>query len=469
MVAAAYKEIGATCISIYNLLSGTHTYFHRVPNSEGRIVASIWTHDEFFRFVTAKPFLTALTVWQVGFASIHTLTQVESLPGPEIPAYSVEVLFLPTRSRFAFPHVGIWGIQDSLIQEIPMTSSVRNMSFSSDGRFFVYEDRYTGIHLWEESSLGYVLCGQLGPGIREYFRPLLSPNGKSITTSVGNETQLWRTADPIASLSSIPTRPPRLQDQFLLDFSPDGSVAAAAQRSDGEVTVLDLKSGEPRSIINTGMLIYGLWATGNNITVFDGKWIVTWEPSAGDHVLDARATINDGARTITLSPPAPSSSLTHTAVISRDLNYIAVLWWDYITSNYFLGIYDMSTGNHLAGATAQDADALWITPDGCGVRFLTQERRVGGWKIIKDGTSNVIGLECLPENTCLPGGYPWESSHGYDVTDDGWILNSRKKRVMWLPHHWRELNERDRRWDGRFLWLLNRDLPEAIIVELVGE
>ena len=460
MLAAAYRgsEGGATGISIYDLLSGTYTHSHDVSSSEGRIVASIWTHDECFRFITMKQSPTTLiTVWQLGSASIHTLTKVESFPGPGISVDPDAVLFLPTRSRFAFPNVGIWDVRDSLIQEIPMSNTVRNMSFSSDGRFFVYEDPNTGIQLWEESSPGYVLRGQLAPGIRYYSEPLLSPNGKSIAASVDCETHLWNTEDPIPALSSAPTRP-TVQTPFLLDFSPDGSVAAAARRSDMVVTVTDLKSSNPRSIINTGMEIYGLWVTGNVVTVFDGKRIVPWELSAGDRVLNASATINDAVQTITLGPPAPSSRF-HIAAISRHPNYI-------VTMGHGLGIYDISTGNHLVGATARHVGALWITPDGCEVGFLTWERRVGGWKIIKDGKSNVIRLKCLPENKRLPGGCPWESSHGYHVTDDGWILNSRKKRVMWLPHHWRMLDKLDWRWDGRFLGLLNRDLPEPIIIDL---
>ena len=88
-----------------------------------------------------------------------------------------------------------------------------------------------------------------------------------------------------------------------------------------------------------------------------------------------------------------------------------------------------------------------------------------GWKIVEGGESDVIGLEPLGSNTVPSGGYPWESSHGHDVTDDGWILDSRKKRVMLLPHRWR-IRERLRIWDGQFLELLDRRLLEPVIIEL---
>ena len=88
-----------------------------------------------------------------------------------------------------------------------------------------------------------------------------------------------------------------------------------------------------------------------------------------------------------------------------------------------------------------------------------------GWKIVKGGKSDVIELEPLGSNANPSGGYPWESSHGHNVTEDGWILDSRKKRVMWLPHRWR-VGKELRIWDGRFLGLLDWGLPEPIIIEL---
>ena len=453
-----------TCISTYNLLSRTHTYSHHV--SEGRVVAPIWTHGECLRFVTVKP--GTITVWQIGFASIHTLTKVESFPAPENIDYSVDALFLPTRSRLALPDLGILDVRDSkLLLEIRNSGSRPGMSFSSDGRFFAYGSFDAEIHIWEESPTGYVPRRQLGSGIGLHRTPLLSPNGKSIITSIYNETQLWRTTDPITSPSSIPTRS-LLPTNFLLDISPDGSLAATARSEDKMATVLDLQSGNPQLIIDTGMEIRGLWVTGNTITVFDGRRIIAWELSAGDHVLNARVTIRDSVWSITLDHPTPPSKPPYVAAISRDLNYIVILSQieDSLTSGHRLGIYDMPTGNHLVGAIAQLAHTLWITPDGCEVGFSTSGGHVGGWKIVKDGKSNVIGLEPLPENLRPPGGYPRRSSHGYDITDDGWILNSRKKQLMWLPHHWREVYEEDHMWDRRFLGLLNWELPELIIVEL---
>jgi len=88
-----------------------------------------------------------------------------------------------------------------------------------------------------------------------------------------------------------------------------------------------------------------------------------------------------------------------------------------------------------------------------------------GEKIIRGGGSDVIRLEPVRYGSVPSGGHLWESPHGHDVMDDGWIFDSRKKRVMWLPHRWRVPKEY-RVWDGRFLALFDRGLPEPVVIEL---
>jgi len=84
------------------------------------------------------------------------------------------------------------------------------------------------------------------------------------------------------------------------------------------------------------------------------------------------------------------------------------------------------------------------------------------WRITEDGESGVIGLErafVFPTKTL-----PWQSSRGYEITDDGWVLNPTKERILWLPHHWR-MGESYRTWSGRFLGFRDPELPEIVILE----
>jgi len=54
------------------------------------------------------------------------------------------------------------------------------------------------------------------------------------------------------------------------------------------------------------------------------------------------------------------------------------------------------------------------------------------------------------------------------TTDDGWVLNSNGKRLLWLPPHWR-VDDMDKVWSARFLAFLHHQLPEAVILEVLEE
>jgi hypothetical protein len=221
-------------------------------------------------------------------------------------------------------------------------------------------------------------------------------------------------------------------------------------------TIVDLKSGDPRLIIDTGMEIYGLGVTTNNVIVIGNEKIVTWDLPAGDCVLDARANVHDSVRTIVFDPPVPPRGQSDTASISPDFNYVAIVL------DTHLEIYDISTGKRLVGTTSIILHRPWFTRDG---REVWSSPTGEGWKIIKSGKSDVIGLEPLQSDARPSGGYLWESPHGRDVVGDCWILGSRGKRVMWLPYSWR-VHESERIWDGQFLALLGGRLLEPVILEV---
>ena len=446
-------------ISTYNVLSRTLIYSHRV--SEGQIVAPLWTHGDFLRFVTVKP--GSITIWEAAFTSEHTFTEIESLPAPDDDINPRYCLFLPTRTRLAYildkKAVLVWDARDSKI----LLKSWANrqpcgLSFSSDGHFFAYRATSQEIHLWEESPTGYVLHRKLTSDIGAPLKLLLSPNGKSITAFAYSETRLWYTTDPITSLAIVAT-----WGNFILEFSPDRSLAAVARVGKNTATIIDLKSGDPRLVIDTGMGICGLGVTANTVIVVGDKKIITWDLPAGDSVLGAEANIQESVRTTVFNHPASSSgrSYIYRASISPNFNYFVTTWEPGDEST---DVYDLSTGKHLVGTTSESASEQWFTQDGREV-WSSRDMPMEGWKIVKSGKSDIIGLEPLGPNAKPSGGYLWESSHGHDVADDGWILDSRKKRVMWLPHRWRVRKEL-RIWGGRFLGLLGHELPEPVILEL---
>ena len=460
VVAFAYRYLdnnAVTGIATYNPISGKKIYSHHA--SEGRIIAPIWTHGEFLRFAAVKP--GSITIWQVGFTSKRRLAEIEYLPAPDDTG-SREHLFLPTLSRLAFildRAVLIWDARDSkILLNFVGRVHLGGLSFSPDGRFFACGSHRQGVYLWKESPTGYVLHQKLVSGLAvRLIRPYLSPDGESIIMSKDFETQLWHTTGPINPPSSVLPQPAN-QKGFVLTFSPDKSFIAIGEYRGEMAIIVDLKSGDLRLTIDTKMKICDLGVTGSTaIVVGEGK-IVTWNLPAGDCVLNAEANIHDSVRTIVFDDLAlPPPGRLRFASISPDFNHLAITREE---GGGGVDIYDASTGKHLFGIPTSFVTRPWFTRDGREVWCDSSSQ-----KIIMGGGSDVIGVEPVGDGDVPSGGYLWESSHGHKVTDDGWILDSRKKRVMWLPHDWR-VSERRLIWDGRFLVLFGNELPEPVIIEM---
>ena len=267
--------------------------------------------------------------------------------------------------------------------------------------------------------------------------------------------------------SSISTQDFRHTERFVLGFSPDESLAVTARSRGDTVTVLDLKSGVTRSIIDAGAMIRGLGVARGTTVVDNGK-VVTWNLPTGVHILHARITPRSSVQATGLDDPIPLMPWLRTP-LSASAPYN--LTYDTIDSAFLhLDIYDTPTGTHLANTnTTPWGDWVWFTPDGQEVWLLDSTGSGGrGWAIVRDGKSNVLNLEALDSTGSPSGGFPWQSSRGCQVTDDGWILNSTGKRLLWLPPHWRSA-EVHRAWCGRFLALLHPGLPEVVVLEVLVE
>ena len=234
------------------------------------------------------------------------------------------------------------------------------------------------------------------------------------------------------------------------------------------VTLLDIGFGEPRSTIDTGMRqgVLCLGMTDDTVIAVSAEKIVTWSVPAEKRTLDARATINDRIRTTEFPP---RSARIPYASLSPDLGYVVIVvcWPSFGPTS--LVICDVSTGDEVTSV-----NTAWVEPQLTrGGHQLWDVRRssVEGWKIVQDGEPNRFTrsrarLELLTPTECPSDVFPWQSTRGYKVTDDGWILSPAQQRLLWLPHDWRS-DERDRMWSGRFLGLLHGRLPEAVILEFL--
>jgi len=444
-------------------------------SSKGQVSNIIWTHGESLRFATVGS--TTITIWEVGFTSGASPTEVETLSVPSdvlsaLPPHlgrfgSVDrVQFLPASCRLAIVHEGkvlVWDARNSkhLLSQTDTLYSPA-MSFSSDGRFFACSTNGCEAHLWEDSPTGYVFYGTLVSGTKSPSL-LLSPNGGSIVTFGDPTIQLWHTKIFIAPPSSTLTQSLLGTADFALDFSPDGTSAMVVRRGDKVATVLDLKSGTPLLTVDASMGVYGLRVTEDSaVVVCDGK-VITWDLPAGGLVPNFTVNLDDSTRAINFS--SPEESKVFTASISSDLHHIALMtrFMGYLHTRC-LHIYSASTGKHLRYHFASGNES-WFTPDGRTVWCVCgDDEKAEAWAVTESGSTKPLRASRV-DIEHSPEGCPWGSCHGYRVTDGWWVLGPDGKRLLMLPPPWRSQRQR-RVWNGQFLALLHGALSEPVILEL---
>ena len=194
--------------------------------------------------------------------------------------------------------------------------------------------------------------------------------------------------------------------------------------------------------------------------------IFTWNIPTDGCGPNAGANTNISVQTTGFDDPEPGSSFSPSprVSISPNCNYIACTVGE--RESRALNIYDVSTGRHLTGTTPDGTvrfSPVWFSQDNLEV-WCHGGMNWCGWTIIEGDKPGHITLDLIGPGVLPSGGFPWQSSHGYEVTLDGWVLSPSKKRLLWLPHSWRS-DQQDRRWDGQFLGLIHPSLPEAVILE----
>ncbi|KAF9786457.1 hypothetical protein BJ322DRAFT_788542 [Thelephora terrestris] len=455
-------------IATYDLLSRTQTCTHRVPKRRP-LVHPIWTHGECLRFATLES--GSITIWEIAFASTHPPAEVESFPAPDEIAHGEQFLFLPALSRLAFAHQGsilVWDIKDSKFL-LNSRSTILNSyhhhrcSFSSDGRFFAYLTAEREVSVWKESSAGYTLHQKLTfPSEDMHSGPHLSPNGKSVVVVLGSAIHLWHTKDQDLPLFSVPSQR-HAWDSSILVFSPDETLAALGTPLGNTVTILDLRSGDPRLVIDTGMEVECLGMTGNTIVAVCWGKAITWSIPEKS-TLNATADVNDSIRVTLFRSCSFRYQKPASMSISPDSGRV-LIWGPLIKHSYgSVEIYDVSTGKRLAGVRLpRDLSSASFTLDGLEV-WGEDSCSMIGWKVVEDSESGITELERLEPTTFPPELLPSNSFCGHRIMHDGWIISPTKKRLLWLPNHWRS-DDWLPSWGRRLLGLKCRGTSDVVILE----
>ena len=455
---------GNAVINTYNALLSTLIYSHPIGWLENEI---IWTDGQCLQFATFEPGL--ITIWEVGFASKHPPTKVKSVPAPDNFDLPERAIFLPAHFQLAFVDEGKVSVWDAQHSRFLLTSvdiiSADSIAFSPNGYFFTCTTDVQEVSLWKESPTGYVLhcklaCTQI------IYELSICPNGQSIIGSASSTLYLWHIPDSTTS-SISPAQSVQTDSQIVLGFSPDGLLAAAAELRSNIARVLDLKSGVTQLVIDAGMEIYDLGIVGTTITVVGNGKIITWNLSAGNDISNDRVDIGNSIQTITFNQPQIfQDEDLHRASISPNLNHIVVSvislgisdWYLEGFHNYHLHIFEVPTGKYV-GCSSTEGTKWWFNPDGSKVLEYSLFGHLSITIITKGIESNT---EEDSDETKRP---PWQSPHGHQVMDNGWILSSSGKRLFLLPPHL-QLNREDRIWGGQYLAFLRGVFPEVLILEV---
>ena len=458
------RKDSPTYIATYDL-STTRRQFYCV--TEGYITPSIWTHGEFFRFATLKS--EYITIWEAKFTLTSPPKVVKSFPTPDeiVDTEMVQAfLFLPAISRLAIAlkdAVLLWDAFDSKLLLRYLLPEPR-MSFSPNGCFFMCAVWNTKeIYVWKESPAGYTLHQKLLLfGFMQNSMPLFSPNGESIFITLSSKIHLWHTKDAIlpSDLTLVVG-----EGKFILGFSPNKEFVAFTCEQEGKVVILDLQSNGPQLTINTGVDVVCLRVTKSIIIVCSEEEVITWDLAVGN----TGTNIENIVQITTLNHPQQSDLELYEMSISPNLCYVAALYLPEGGDRYTdLRIYSVSNGRCLTH-TIFDHHFLFglcFTLDGHEIwaRVIYGESsHIEGCLIVEDSKASIIQLQHLDKSQ-LAGVPPWQSSCGYKITDDGWILSPVQKRLLWLPHRWRSV-EWHREWAGQFLGLFHEELSEVVILE----
>ena len=500
VVGVLYRYRTADFISIYDVVFGVYmhdvdhgTPYHLFSSSRPRLY-NIWTNGESFLFISLKQ--KTFTIWEVGLAPGAAPTTVNTVPSP-IPegpspcdrdeAMNVQFHPAPYMLTITRPILLAYAfrVMDDTWDFVRVLEGGSDFyptpTFSSDGRSFACSTTRSQVRLWSRSGdtsyrLPSYRLQETLPSLAGCSTPLLSPNGELIITFNGPIIQLRHTTRIPSLLPRFQTRTQEVKN-FVLEFLPSRSFAVFSRQKDTKVTVLDLESGLPWSTIYTSEPVYGLGAAGSTVVVVNDKQVSTWDLLEQDSPLrycsderDSRwAELEPASRRLERKAIESSTrEVIHTktlaengvvaASVSLDFRYVALIVGKGHEAQS-LRVYSLSTGEETDTAM-EGGTSLWFEPGGHDVWVgIGSGEKV--WKISQDGTAlgahagNIEDLE----------GSPWQSSLGYKVTSDGWILDADGRRLLMFPPSWQS-EAVWRVWSGRFLALLHGTLPEAVILEL---
>ena len=445
---------------IYNRLSGEQICEGELLPSSNHQLGAHWVHEESLRFAISSKIGQELviSIQELQPTSAPLLHVVKSFTmSPQDGLFS----FSPVSFHASFISGGgivILDVQDSKVLLQSKGPYPISADFSHNGCLFAYGTPEGNIHIWENTSTGYVPKSKLRPRLL-WNGFLWSPTSISIMCWGVSVIQLLHPDNclsPISSNSAMHS----LHTDRLVAYSADWTHIIIAQRGGGKITVLDLL-GTIQQSIDTNMAIMDINIVGNVIFVIDGirNRLSGWHLITGEQVgntCDVEME-NTALHIRILGPLALSSNSSQVAFGADGAAFM----------------YDIQAQKVVGDLITDGSDIIHIqfSPDGSQLWFIVQfpdHESCKCYRVELDSAKD----PCFGNVTIEDLEGEWSLDSLFRSPDQCRIIGKRSKwvagprgNILWLPLNWRKNHGLKTRWDDRFLTLLSGYHPEPIIIE----
>ena len=428
----------------YSALEGTQLCQGQVPSLEdGGGGGTYWVHENTLRFATASRINeeSVITIYELQPASTPPLCLLSSFHVFPMPlrGWLREFYFSPVSFHAAFKTksaVFIYDVQDSklmLSADGGRLCGFLTKPFSPDGRFFVCNISYDELCIWHNTPTGYVEWSHLKPRLPfSWFS--WSPTLTSILCWGPGEIQLLH-------LENCPTQAPNkvkpcyLHENNLVTHPTDGAW------KDG-VTVLDHLLGLQPWPTNRDMQILGVKIAHNTTFVLGVLGLAAWH---GEMSIARSLSAGETHSHKTPAIDADSGSL----MSSLDLSQVI------FTDGERVYLYNIKTQKTVPEDVEKwtmtnwgNQHQLWSILVGCDWHYVTL---VGPVRVTNGGTE-------------MGGSSLGPPLYGYNVKGDSeWVMDSRGRKLLWLPPNWRNIYWSRVTWGGDFL--AKFDFSKTILIE----
>ena len=460
------------CFYTYGTLNSTRLCTSKIPSSWGMLGAH-WVNKDTLQFAVSsetggKPMINIYTLQPTLIPPLHPLSLFP------IPDHLLSLLPAPYyEMKFSFSHISfhasfatskgvvVLDVQDSRLLldiKIPQSPGVHTLrweatqspgQFSPDGCFFAYKISSFKICVWQDTPTGYVPWCNLKPRL-----PVEGFSWSPTSTSIF----CWGTGEIL--LLHVDSHPNPLfpngdnlnnqKGNHLVAYSSDWTYIVIVRDGDSIVTVLDCHSGTTQWLINVDAQIQEIKIVKNTVFAVAVQKLVSWD-------LEAGGTVSGVHKTLAIDAKATNLTLSH------DCSQIAFLMGNEIL------LYDLKAQKILQSFDwgSQITD-IQFSPDGLQLwftcrDFLPHHSYLQKLDITEDwGSVKVAGMGLENEWSWVNLFSP--SQYCVGISPE-WVTNSRGKKCIWLPPHWRAEYWEKVAWNGNFLAFLEGCYPVPIIIE----